>query len=153
MHFEYAFNYIIIITFVLTDFLVLVLQTMMVWLWGINLWTFSQSNVNYAKMFEFDQNHLTHREIWKVKQKIRIMIFLTIQNLQKAMIYFSLLWSAIYTLCPLTLFLNLLLHYVILTKFLLQCATWMTIVVPTSMTAYLYLYSHGEVSLAASQPV
>jgi len=34
-----------------------------------------------------------------------------------------------------------------------QCATWMTIVVPTSMTAYLYLYSHGEVSLAASQPV
>ncbi|KAJ3670636.1 hypothetical protein LUZ60_008062 [Juncus effusus] len=36
---------------------------------------------------------------------------------------------------------------------LLTCATWMTIVVPTSMTAYLYLYSHGEVSLAASQPV
>lgn len=29
----------------------------------------------------------------------------------------------------------------------------MTIIVPTSMTAYLYLYSHGEVSLAASQPV
>ncbi|KAL8542297.1 hypothetical protein ACS0TY_003238 [Phlomoides rotata] len=36
---------------------------------------------------------------------------------------------------------------------LLVCATWMTIIVPTSMTAYLYLYSHGEVSLAASQPV
>ncbi|GFP83620.1 phosphoglucan water dikinase chloroplastic [Phtheirospermum japonicum] len=34
----------------------------------------------------------------------------------------------------------------------LVCATWMTIVVPTSMTSYLYLYSHGEVSLAASQP-
>lgn len=34
-----------------------------------------------------------------------------------------------------------------------QCATWMTIIVPTSMAAYLYLYSHGEVSLAASQPV
>lgn len=76
----------------------LLLVTMMVWLWGINLWIFSQSNVNYAKIFELDQNHLTHREIWK-------------------------------------------------------CATWMTIVVPTSMTAYLYLYSHGEVSLAASQPV
>ncbi|XP_023518354.1 SPX and EXS domain-containing protein 1-like isoform X3 [Cucurbita pepo subsp. pepo] len=71
---------------------------MMVWLWGINLWFFSQSNVNYAKIFELDQNHLTHHEIWK-------------------------------------------------------CATWMTIVVPTSMTAYLYLYSCGEVSLAASQPV
>ncbi|XP_022153890.1 SPX and EXS domain-containing protein 1-like isoform X1 [Momordica charantia] len=76
----------------------LLLVTMMVWLWGINLWVFSQSNVNYAKIFELDQSHLTHREIWK-------------------------------------------------------CATWMTIVVPTSMTAYLYLYSHGEVSLAASQPV
>ncbi|XP_038692190.1 SPX and EXS domain-containing protein 1-like isoform X2 [Tripterygium wilfordii] len=76
----------------------LLLVTMMVWLWGINLWVFSQSTVNYAKIFDLDQNHLTHREISK-------------------------------------------------------CATWMTIVVPTSMTAYLYLYSHGEVSLAASQPV
>ncbi|KAK4429162.1 SPX and EXS domain-containing protein 3 [Sesamum alatum] len=65
---------------------------------GINLWVFAQSNVGYAKIFDLDQSHLTHREIWK-------------------------------------------------------CATWMTIVVPTSMTAYLYLYSHGEVSLAASQPV
>ncbi|KAL0438576.1 UNVERIFIED_CONTAM: SPX and EXS domain-containing protein 3 [Sesamum latifolium] len=76
----------------------LLLVTMMVWLWGINLWVFAQANVGYAKIFDLDQSHLTHREIWK-------------------------------------------------------CATWMTIVVPTSMTAYLYLYSHGEVSLAASQPV
>ncbi|KAK5844029.1 uncharacterized protein LOC108480439 isoform X2 [Gossypium arboreum] len=76
----------------------LLLVTTMVWLWGINLWVFSGSNINYAKIFDLDQNHLTHREIWK-------------------------------------------------------CATWMTIVVPTSMTAYLYLYSNGEVSLAASQPV
>ncbi|GMY09943.1 SPX and EXS domain-containing protein 1 isoform X1 [Fagus crenata] len=76
----------------------LLLVTLMVWLWGINLWVFSQANVNYAKIFDLDQNHLTHREIWK-------------------------------------------------------CATWMTIIVPTSMTAYLYLYSHEEVILAASQPV
>ncbi|XP_055959552.1 uncharacterized protein LOC126655756 isoform X2 [Mercurialis annua] len=76
----------------------LLLVTMMVWLWGVNLWVFSQSTVSYAKIFDLDQNHLTHAEIWKV-------------------------------------------------------ATWMTIIVPTSMTAYLYLYSHGEVSLAASQPV
>ncbi|XP_042055519.1 SPX and EXS domain-containing protein 1-like isoform X1 [Salvia splendens] len=76
----------------------LLLVTMMVWLWGINLWVFAQSNIGYVKIFDLDQSHLTHREIWK-------------------------------------------------------CATWMTIVVPTSMTAYLYLYSHGEVSLAASQPV
>lgn len=76
----------------------LLLVTMMVWLWGVNLWVFSQANVNYAKIFELDQNHITYQEIWK-------------------------------------------------------SATWMTIIVPTSMTAYLYLYSHGEVSLAASQPV
>ncbi|KAF2292187.1 hypothetical protein GH714_015404 [Hevea brasiliensis] len=73
-------------------------KTMMVWLWGVNLWVFAQSSISYAKIFYFDQNHLTHREIWKV-------------------------------------------------------ATWLTIIVPTSVTAYLYLYSHGEVSLAASQPV
>ncbi|KAK2987445.1 hypothetical protein RJ640_018582 [Escallonia rubra] len=76
----------------------LLLVTLMVWLWGVNLWVFSQASVNYAKIFDLDQNHLTEREIWK-------------------------------------------------------CATWMTIIVPTSMTAYLYLYSHGEVSMAASQPV
>ncbi|MBA0549665.1 hypothetical protein Golob_020684, partial [Gossypium lobatum] len=45
--------------------LVLILQTTMVWLWGINLWVFSRSNINYAKIFDLDQNHLTHREIWK----------------------------------------------------------------------------------------
>ncbi|KAK7272305.1 hypothetical protein RJT34_28816 [Clitoria ternatea] len=76
----------------------LLLATLMVWLWGINLWFFAQGGVNYAKIFDLEQNHLTHREIWK-------------------------------------------------------CATWMTIIVPTSMTAYIYLYSHGEVSYAASQPV
>ncbi|XP_073121341.1 uncharacterized protein [Henckelia pumila] len=76
----------------------LLLVTMMVWLWGINLWVFSQANVGYAKIFDLDQSHLTHKEIW-------------------------------------------------------TCAVWMTIIVPTSMTAYLYLYSHGEVTLAASQPV
>lgn len=76
----------------------LLLVTIMVWLWGVNLWVFLQSNVSYPRIFDLDQNHLTHREIWK-------------------------------------------------------CSTWMTIIVPTSMTSYLYLYSHGEVSLAASQPV
>ena len=44
----------------------MLMQTMMVWLWGINLWVFLQANVNYAKIFDLDQNHLTHREIWKV---------------------------------------------------------------------------------------
>ncbi|PPD90052.1 hypothetical protein GOBAR_DD12989 [Gossypium barbadense] len=75
----------------------LLLVTMMVWLWGVCLWVFSQSTINYAKIFDLDSNHLTHREIWK-------------------------------------------------------CSIWMTVIVPTSMTAYLYLYSHGEVALAASQP-
>lgn len=92
---------IIIITFVwlLIDFLVLVLQTMMVWLWGINLWFFSQSNVNYAKIFELDQNHLTHHEIWKVKNlsHARSSSFKIV--LKAIIVYFSLLWPAIYTLC------------------------------------------------------
>ncbi|KAG8044344.1 hypothetical protein GUJ93_ZPchr0820g22887 [Zizania palustris] len=65
---------------------------------GVNLWVFAQSSVNYARVFDLAQTHLSHREIWR-------------------------------------------------------CATWLTLIVPTSMTAYLYLYSHGEVSLAASQPV
>ncbi|KAJ7532268.1 hypothetical protein O6H91_14G080300 [Diphasiastrum complanatum] len=76
----------------------LFMVAMMVWLWGVNVWVFLQSRVNFAKVFDLDQNHLTPREIWKI-------------------------------------------------------ASWMTILVLTSMTAYLYLYSHGEVSLAASQPV
>lgn len=44
----------------------LYVQTMMVWFWGINLWVFAQSSVSYPKVFDLDQNHLTHREIWKV---------------------------------------------------------------------------------------
>ncbi|OIW09239.1 hypothetical protein TanjilG_26452 [Lupinus angustifolius] len=44
----------------------LLLAALMVWLWGINLWFFAQAGVNYAKIFDHDQNHLTHREIWKV---------------------------------------------------------------------------------------
>ncbi|KAF4382619.1 hypothetical protein F8388_015447 [Cannabis sativa] len=43
----------------------LLLVTMAVWFWGSNLWVFSQSTVSYAKIFDLDQNHLTHREIWK----------------------------------------------------------------------------------------
>ncbi|KAB5515940.1 hypothetical protein DKX38_026588 [Salix brachista] len=43
----------------------LLLVTMMVWLWGVNLWVFAQSTISYAKIFDLDQNHLTHREIWK----------------------------------------------------------------------------------------
>lgn len=49
----------------------LIWQTVMVWLWGVNLWVFAQSTVNYAKIFDLDQNHLTHREIWKVKFQLK----------------------------------------------------------------------------------
>ncbi|TVU49327.1 hypothetical protein EJB05_00635 [Eragrostis curvula] len=84
-------------------------KALMIWLWGINLWVFAQSSVNYAKVFDLAQTHLSHREIWRV--------------------------------CLSNSFLCIF------------CATWLTLIVPTSMTAYLYLYSHGEVSLAASQPV
>ncbi|CAN0914595.1 SPX and EXS domain-containing protein 1 [Linum grandiflorum] len=44
----------------------LLLVTLAVWFWGSNLWVFSQSTVSYAKIFDLDQSHLTHREIWKV---------------------------------------------------------------------------------------
>ncbi|KMZ71431.1 Xenotropic and polytropic retrovirus receptor [Zostera marina] len=76
----------------------LLLITLMVWLWGLNLWVFSHSSVSYSKIFDLDHNHLSHIDIWK-------------------------------------------------------SATWMTVIVPTSMTAYIYLYSHREELLAASQPV
>ncbi|XP_024527676.1 SPX and EXS domain-containing protein 3 [Selaginella moellendorffii] len=75
----------------------LVMVAMMVWLWGVNLWAFLHYRVNYSKIFDLDQNHLTHKHIWKV-------------------------------------------------------ASWMTIVISTSMTTYLYLYSNGEANYAASQP-
>lgn len=48
------------------SYLFVMFQTLMVWLWGINLWFFAQGGVNYPKIFDLDQNHLTHREIWKV---------------------------------------------------------------------------------------
>ncbi|XP_022763974.1 SPX and EXS domain-containing protein 5-like isoform X2 [Durio zibethinus] len=54
----------------------LLLVTTMVWLWGINLWVFSQSNVNYAKIFDLHQNHLTHREIWKVLLYFAVVMIL-----------------------------------------------------------------------------
>ncbi|KAF5193927.1 EXS (ERD1/XPR1/SYG1) family protein, partial [Thalictrum thalictroides] len=43
----------------------LLLVTVMVWLWGVNLWVFAQSTVSYTEVFDLDQNHLTHNEIWK----------------------------------------------------------------------------------------
>jgi len=62
------------------------------------VWGFLYCRIPYARVFELDHNHITHKEIWKI-------------------------------------------------------ASWMTVAVITSMTAYLYLYSHGMVSHAASQPV
>ena len=120
---------------------------MMVWLWGVCLWVFSQSTVNYAKIFDLDQNHLTHREIWKV------LILTSIHVVWIPYTSYALLriWSSD---CGATMtnkmysFSNF--HFLFC---YMQCSIWMTIIVPTSMTAYLYLYSHGEVSLAASQPV
>eukprot|EP00249_Psilotum_nudum_P008612 c21402_g1_i1 orf=216-1580(+) len=44
----------------------LFLVAFMVWLWGINVWVFLHSRVNYTKVFELDHNHLTHREIWMI---------------------------------------------------------------------------------------
>lgn len=76
----------------------LFLVVMMVWLWGLNVWVFTASRINYAKVFELDNTHLTHKEIW-------------------------------------------------------MFASWVTVIVMTSTSSYLYLSSHGEGSFAASQPV
>ena len=54
----------------------IVIQTMMVWLWGVNLWVFLQSTVSYAKVFDLDQNHLSHKEIWKVVRFFALPSFL-----------------------------------------------------------------------------
>ncbi|KAG4922392.1 hypothetical protein JHK86_051205 [Glycine max] len=54
----------------------LLLVTMMVWLWGVNLWVFLQSTVSYAKVFDLDQNHLSHKEIWKVLLYILVAVIL-----------------------------------------------------------------------------
>ena len=100
---------IIIPTVVLTSFLVLVLQTMMVWLWGINLWVFSQSNVNYAKIFELDQNHLTHREIWKVKDLSYAYSFSSTSNITSKQLYIFCYYDLLLVHCvlyPLALFLT-----------------------------------------------
>ncbi|KAA3462196.1 SPX and EXS domain-containing protein 1-like isoform X2 [Gossypium australe] len=53
----------------------LLLVTMMVWLWGVCLWVFSQSTISYVKIFDIDQNHLTHREIWKVRDPVYCFCF------------------------------------------------------------------------------
>eukprot|EP00250_Pteridium_aquilinum_P000929 c11113_g1_i1 orf=139-1203(+) len=75
----------------------LFLLALMLWLWGINLWVFALSRINYAKVFELDAAHLMWKEVWGM-------------------------------------------------------AFWITFIVLTNMTSYLYLSSHGN-SLAASQPV
>ncbi|CAM6086700.1 unnamed protein product [Calypogeia fissa] len=76
----------------------LIMVAVMLWLWGVNIFVFLRSRVSYAKVFDLDHNHLTHREIWKI-------------------------------------------------------AAWVTVIVVTSLSAYLYLESHGATQLAASQPV
>ncbi|CAN7127750.1 unnamed protein product [Brassica rapa subsp. narinosa] len=46
----------------------LLLITMMVWLWGVNLWVFSRTGVDYAAIFYLGPDHHSHKEIWKVLQ-------------------------------------------------------------------------------------
>ncbi|CAN6999912.1 unnamed protein product [Brassica rapa subsp. trilocularis] len=43
-------------------------KTMMVWLWGVNLWVFSRTGVDYAAIFYLGPDHHSHKEIWKVLQ-------------------------------------------------------------------------------------
>ncbi|KAL3699195.1 hypothetical protein R1sor_017217 [Riccia sorocarpa] len=44
------------------------------WLWGVNLWVFSNARISYAKVFEMDPNHLTHREVWKISGGLTMVV-------------------------------------------------------------------------------
>ncbi|CAK9223805.1 unnamed protein product [Sphagnum troendelagicum] len=74
------------------------LMSMMVWLWGLNMYGFLEARIPYAKVFDLEYDHLTHHDIWKI-------------------------------------------------------ASCMTVVVLTSMTAYLYFYSQNMILEAALQPI
>ncbi|CAH2059801.1 unnamed protein product [Thlaspi arvense] len=56
----------------------LLLITMMVWLWGVNLWVFSRSGVDYAAIFYLGPDHLSHKEIWKIVLYFSAVIILII---------------------------------------------------------------------------
>ncbi|KAH0885353.1 hypothetical protein HID58_061449 [Brassica napus] len=84
----------------------LLLVTMMVWLWGVNLWVFSQGSVNYAKVFDLDHNHLTHREMWKVLLYIAFALVLIfpfdIFYLSSRYFLLRTLWRIAFPLQPIT---------------------------------------------------
>jgi hypothetical protein len=42
------------------------LQSAMVWLWGVNVYVFLALRIPYARVFELDSNYITHNDIWKV---------------------------------------------------------------------------------------
>ncbi|OIV99216.1 hypothetical protein TanjilG_06521 [Lupinus angustifolius] len=80
----------------------LLLATLMVWLWGVNLWVFAHGSVNYAKIFDLDQNHLTHREIWKVllyAAVVMVLIFpFDIFHLSSRFYFLRTLWRIVFPL-------------------------------------------------------
>ncbi|KAH0897094.1 hypothetical protein HID58_046662 [Brassica napus] len=50
------------------------LITMMVWLWGVNLWVFSRTGVDYAAIFYLGPDHHSHKEIWKIVLYLSVVI-------------------------------------------------------------------------------
>ncbi|KAH0934252.1 hypothetical protein HID58_011369 [Brassica napus] len=54
----------------------LLLITMMVWLWGVNLWVFSRTGVDYAAIFYLGPDHHSHKEIWKIVLYLSAVIIL-----------------------------------------------------------------------------
>ncbi|WZZ90474.1 hypothetical protein YC2023_119053 [Brassica napus] len=51
---------------------------MMVWFWGVNLWVFSRTGVDYAAIFYLGPDHLSHKEIWKIVLYLSAVIILII---------------------------------------------------------------------------
>lgn len=51
------------------------MQSMMVWLWGLNMYGFLEARIPYAKVFDLEYDHLTHHDIWKVMYNLGLLTF------------------------------------------------------------------------------
>lgn len=51
------------------------MQSMMVWLWGLNMYGFLQARIPYGKVFDLEYDHLTNHDIWKVMYNLHTLTF------------------------------------------------------------------------------
>ncbi|CAF2151010.1 unnamed protein product [Brassica napus] len=85
----------------------LLLITMMVWLWGVNLWVFSRTGVDYAAIFYLGPDHHSHKEIWKVLQFLSYLPSLSNDFLKNLRVSQCARWMTTITLTSMTVYLYL----------------------------------------------